>query len=164
MKRSAGILLYKKENNRYLVLLAHFGGPYWENQDIGAWSVQKGIVEKNEKVLTAAKREVEEETNLKIENDISFLASKKVAKNKLAIMFYSYYDGDISSFKSNTFKLEWPKNSNKIEEFPEMDKIKWFTLEEAKKYIHSSQRFFINRLEEKLRKGETNDRYISNLL
>ena len=55
-------------------------------------------------------------------------------------------------------------NSNKIEEFPEMDKIKWFTLEEAKKYIHPSQRFFINRLEEKLRKGETNDRYISNLL
>lgn len=41
MKRSAGILLYKKENNRYLVLLAHFGGLYWEKQDKGAWSVQK---------------------------------------------------------------------------------------------------------------------------
>lgn len=64
MKRSAGILLYKKENNRYLVLLAHFGGPYWEKQDKGAWSVQKGIVEKGEKVLSAAKREVAEEAKI----------------------------------------------------------------------------------------------------
>ena len=47
MKRSAGILLYKKENN------------------------------------------------LKVTNEIYFLASKKVVKNKLAIMFYSYYDGEI---------------------------------------------------------------------
>ena len=80
MKRSTGILLYKKENDNFLVLLAHFGGPYWEKKDKGAWSVQKGIVEDGEKVLTAAKREVEEETNLKIVNDIYFLASKKVTK------------------------------------------------------------------------------------
>ena len=154
MKRSAGILLYKKENNRYLVLLAHFGGPYWEKKDKGAWSVQKGIVEDGEKVLTAAKREVEEETNLKIVNDIYFLAAKKVAKNKLAIMFYSYYDGGISNFKSNTFQLEWPKNSSKIEKFPEMDKIDWFTLDKAREYIHPTQRFFIEKLEEKIKNGE----------
>ena len=154
MKRSAGILLYKKENDNFLVLLTHFGGPYWEKKDKGAWSVQKGIVEDGEKVLKAAKREVEEETNLKIVNDIYFLASKKVTNKQLAIMFYSYYDGDISNFKSNTFQLEWPKNSNKIEEFPEMDKIYWFTLDKAKEYIHPTQRFFIEKLEEKIKKGE----------
>ncbi|HIR48782.1 MAG TPA: NUDIX domain-containing protein [Candidatus Faecimonas gallistercoris] len=154
MKRSAGILLYKKENDQYLVLLTHFGGPYWEKQDKGAWSVQKGIVEKGEKVLDAAKREVEEETNIEVCNDIYFLASKKVTKNKLAIMFYSYYDGDISNFKSNTFQLEWPSKSNKIVDFPEMDKIEWFTLKDAKEYIYPVQRFFIERLEEKLKKGE----------
>lgn len=154
MKRSAGILLYKTEDNKHFVLLAHFGGPYWEKKDIGAWSVQKGIVEKGEKVLDAARREVEEETNLTITNDISFLASKKVKNNKLAIMFYSYFDGDIFDFKSNTFQLEWPKNSNKIEEFPEMDKIDWFTLEKAKEYIYPTQRFFIDKLEEKLMKGD----------
>ena len=37
-------------------------------------------IEDGEKVLTAAKREVGEETNLKIVNDIYFLASKKVTK------------------------------------------------------------------------------------
>lgn len=154
MRRSAGILLYKKESNKYLVLLTHFGGPYWEKKDKGAWSIQKGMVEKDEKVFFTAKREVEEETNLRISNDIYFLASKKVTKNKLVIMFYSYYDGDISSFESNTFQLEWPRKSKKMVEFPEMDKIKWFTMEQAKEYIHPTQRFFIERLEEKLMEGE----------
>ncbi len=151
MKRSAGILLYKKEREQYFVLLAHFGGPYWEGCDQGAWSVQKGIVEEGENVLAAAKREVAEETNLQIGNDIHFLAAKKVAKKKLAIMFYTYYDGDISSFKSNTFQLEWPKNSKKFVDFPEMDKVQWFSLDDAKDYIHPTQRFFIERLEGKLR-------------
>ena len=91
MKKSAGILLYKKEKEQIMVLLAHFGGPYWENKDQGAWSVQKGIVETKEKVIDAAKREVEEETNICINNPIDFLASKKVSKNKLAIMFYAYF-------------------------------------------------------------------------
>lgn len=39
MKRSSGILLWKKENNQYYVLLTHFGGPYWDKLDKGAWSV-----------------------------------------------------------------------------------------------------------------------------
>ncbi len=149
MKRSAGVLLYKKEKDEYFVLLAHFGGPYWQNQDKGAWSLTKGIVEENESVLAAAKREVEEETNLKVSSDIFYLASKKVSRNKLVIMFYAYYDGDLSCFKSNTFSLEWPKNSNQTKEFPEMNEIRWFSLKEAKEYIHPTQRFFVERLEEK---------------
>lgn len=112
--------------------------------------VQKGIVETKEKAIDTAKREVQEETNLLINNSITFLTSKKVSKKKLAIMFYSYFDGNISNFKSNTFKIEWPKNSNQMKEFPEMDKLKWFTITEAYNYIHPSQKFFIGKLEEKL--------------
>ncbi len=150
MKRSAGILLYKKENNEIFVLLAHFGGPYWQNKEIGGWSLQKGVVEECEKILTAARREVAEETNLKISDEIFYLASKKISRKKLVIMFYSYFDGDLSNFKSNTFWLEWPKHSGQLVEFPEMDQIRWFSLREAKKYIHPTQRFFLERLEEKL--------------
>lgn len=150
MKRSSGILLWKKENNQYYVLLTHFGGPYWDKLDKGAWSVQKGLVESNEKVLNAAIRESSEETNLILNNKIDYLASKKVSNNKLVIMFESYFDGDIFNFKSNNFTLEWPPKSGSIKEFPEMDKIKWFTLEEALTYINPSQTFFIKRLKEKL--------------
>ena len=41
IKRSAGILCYKFEDNNVKVLLCHFGGPYWENIDKGAWSIPK---------------------------------------------------------------------------------------------------------------------------
>lgn len=150
MKRSAGILLYKKEENEIFALLAHFGGPYWQNKDIGGWSLQKGIVEDGEKIVTSARREVREETNLQIPEEIRYLASKKVSKHKLVVMFYTYFDGDLSSFKSSTFQKEWPKNSGQMKEFPEMDQIRWFSLRDAKKYIHPTQRFFLERLEEKL--------------
>ena len=78
MKRSAGILLYKKEENEIFVLLALFFVPYWQNKDIGGWSLQKGIVEEGEKIVTSARREVREETNLQIPEEIHYLASKKV--------------------------------------------------------------------------------------
>ncbi len=151
MKRSCGILLWKKKNNEYYVLLTHFGGPYWEKINEGAWSLQKGLIEAKEKVYDAAKRESFEETNLSLPNTINYLASKKISNKKLAIIFESYFDGDISNFKSNTFKVEYPKASGIIKEYPEMDKIAWFSLEDAKRYINKSQLFFINRLETMLK-------------
>jgi len=151
VKKSAGILLYKKEKDEIYVLLTHFGGPYWEKQEEGAWSLQKGLVEEKESVFAAAKRETQEETNLTLENEITYLGTKKVSKHKLVIMFMSSFTGDISCFKSNTFQLEWPKNSGKIKEYPEMDKISWFTLREAKKYINKTQTYFLDKLEEKLK-------------
>lgn len=104
-----------------------------------------------------AKREVGEETNLLLDKPINYLASKKVSNNKLVIMFESCFDGDISNFKSNTFELEWPIKSGKIQNYPEMDKIKWFTLEEALEYINSSQVFFIKRLAEKITSMKENN-------
>lgn len=154
MKRSSGILLWKKENDKYYVLLTHFGGPYWEGIDKGAWSIQKGTVEQGEKIIDTAKRESFEETNLYIENDIKYLATKKVSRKKLVTMFESYFDGSIDNFKSNTFELEWPINSGIINEYSEMDKIKWFSIKEAKEYIHSSQLFFMSRLEDKIKQEE----------
>lgn len=148
MKKSVGILLYKKEDDKYYILLSHFGGPYWKNIDKGAWSLQKGLVENNEKILETAKREVSEETNIDITGSIEYLATKKVSNNKLVIMFMSYFDGDINDFKSNEFELEWPKYSGIIKKYPEMDKVKWFSIEEAKEYINKSQLFFINRFEQ----------------
>ncbi len=36
MKTSAGILLFKKENNDLYYFLVHPGGPFWKNKDEGA--------------------------------------------------------------------------------------------------------------------------------
>ena len=77
MKRSAGVLVYKREDNDIKILLCHFGGPYWEGIDIGAWSLSKGEVGEGEDVIFTAKREFREETNLDINTPVFYLGSKK---------------------------------------------------------------------------------------
>ena len=149
MKRSAGILVYKIEKNNIKVLLCHFGGPYWENTDIGGWTLSKGEVNNGEKVLETAKREFIEETNLNLTAPIDYLGTKKISRKKLAIMFYTNSDFELSNCKSNTFELEFPKGSGNIKSFPEMDKYEWMNLNDAKKKIIKNQLYFLNKLEAK---------------
>jgi predicted NUDIX family NTP pyrophosphohydrolase len=69
-------------------------------------------------------------------------------------MFYTKTDLDISNCKSNTFEIEYPKGSGVIGKFPEMDKYEWMDIDTARVKIVGSQLFFLNRLEEKVRKEE----------
>ena len=154
MKKSSGILAYKIEDNIIKVLLCHFGGPYWENTDVGAWSIPKGLVEKKEKIIEAAKREFKEETNLNLKTNIEFLASKKISNKKLVIIFYTNSDFDLSNCQSNTFELEHPEGSGIIQTFPEMDKYEWMPMDKAKGKIIPNQLFFLNQLELKLRSNK----------
>ena len=62
IKRSAGILLFRRIHGSAQVLLIHPGGPYWRRKDEGAWSIPKGLFDKGEEPLSAAKREFLEET------------------------------------------------------------------------------------------------------
>jgi predicted NUDIX family NTP pyrophosphohydrolase len=64
---SAGILAYRTTNCGSLeVLLAHPGGPFFENKDEGVWSVPKGLVEEDEEPREAAIREFGEETGVEL--------------------------------------------------------------------------------------------------
>ena len=152
MKRSAGILVYKIEENSIKVLLCHFGGPYWENIDIGGWSLSKGEIDEGEKAIDAAIREFKEETNLDVTTPINYLGSRKASRKKLNIMFYTNSDFNLDNCKSNTFDLEFPEGSGKIETFPEMDKYEWMSIKEAKQKIIKNQLYFLNRLELELNK------------
>ena len=153
MKRSAGVLVYKREDNDIKILLCHFGGPYWEGIDIGAWSLSKGEVVEGEDVIFTAKREFREETNLDINTPVFYLGSKKVSRKKLAIMFYTEADYNLDNCHSNTFELESPRGSGIIKKFPEMDKYEWMSIDKAKEKIISNQLYFINKLEEKINNG-----------
>ena len=44
-KRSAGILLYRRDGGEVELLLVHPGGPYWAKRDLGAWTIPKGEIE-----------------------------------------------------------------------------------------------------------------------
>lgn len=152
MKKSAGILMYKRENDKIKVLLCHPGGPYWEGTNLHSWGIPKGELDGDERVIDAAIREFKEETNLKVtKDDINFLASKKVSNNKLVIIFMKEQDYDLANCHSNTFPLEWPKNSGIVKDYPENDKYEWIDLEEAKELIFDRQQSFLDKLAEKLK-------------
>jgi predicted NUDIX family NTP pyrophosphohydrolase len=54
---SAGLLMYRFQEGKLQVLLAHPGGPFFKNKDEGAWTIPKGEIEPGEDLLEAAKRE-----------------------------------------------------------------------------------------------------------
>jgi len=60
--QSAGLLLSRGHATDLEVLLAHPGGPFWQNKDDGAWSIPKGLIGADEVPLSAARREFAEET------------------------------------------------------------------------------------------------------
>ena len=155
LKKSSGILVYKKEDNKIKVLLCHFGGPFWEGKDKGAWAIPKGEFTNDEEAIEAAKREFKEETNLDIDFKLKYLGSRKVSHRKLAIIFYGSRDYDLSNCYSNTFKMEFPRDSGIINEYPEMDKYEWMDISRAKEMILYNQLYFIEKLESVL--GDSND-------
>ena len=149
-KKSAGIILYRFHTNLPEVLLVHPGGPFWARKDLGFWSIPKGEFENNENALEAAKRELEEETGLRVTGD--FIELNPV-KQKSGKMVYAWaVEGNIipEEIISNTFEIEWPPKSGMKKTFPEIDQAAWFTLETAKIKILEAQIPLISELEAKL--------------
>jgi predicted NUDIX family NTP pyrophosphohydrolase len=148
-KTSAGILLYRR--NRIIeVLLAHPGGPFWKNKDLGAWSIPKGEIDENEDPLNAAKREFEEETGKKLNGKFVELTPVIQKNGKKVIAWAVEQDIDVRSIKSNLIEIEWPPKSGKKQSIPEIDKVEWFTLSEAKEKIIAAQAGFIEELISKI--------------
>ncbi len=152
MKRSAGILPYKIENNELKVYLEHPGGPFWEGKD--KWSICKGEYS-DEKAIDAALREFNEESGFQVEaRDLEFLGSQKLnSVNKLISIFIIKADLDVTKMKSNTFKLEYPLGSGIINEYPEMDEGRWFNIAEAKEKVFKGQEKILEKLEERYNNG-----------
>jgi predicted NUDIX family NTP pyrophosphohydrolase len=61
---SAGLLMYRIDDGNLQILLAHPGGPFFQNKDEGTWSIPKGEPETDESLLVAVQREFEEETGV----------------------------------------------------------------------------------------------------
>ena len=75
MKRSAGILLFRRTHGETEVLLVHPGGPFWAGKDVGAWSIPKGEFVAGEDALSAAIREFKEETGCSVSGDFIFCST-----------------------------------------------------------------------------------------
>lgn len=148
-KLSAGLLLYRRSAAGAVeVLIAHPGGPFWARKDDGAWSIPKGEYGDDEDPWLAAQREFAEELGLAVPDGPRIdLGSVKQAGGKTVTAFAVRGDLDITDARSNTFEIEWPKGSGKLREFPEVDRVGWFSVAQAHEKLLKGQRPFLDRLQ-----------------
>ncbi len=145
-KRSAGLLLYRKRDDRLEVLLVHPGGPFWAKKDDGAWSIPKGEYAEGEEPLAVARREFAEELGTPaIAGAFADLGEIVQAGGKRVRAFAAEGDFDVETFRSNTFEMEWPPRSGRMQSFPEVDRAEWFSLAEAQSKILVGQKPFLDR-------------------
>jgi predicted NUDIX family NTP pyrophosphohydrolase len=148
-KRSAGILLHRTRDNAREVLLVHPGGPFWAKKDAGAWSIPKGEYEDGEDARACALREFGEEIGSAApEGELVDLGEVRQKSGKVVAAWALEGDADADDIASNTFALEWPPRSGKTQEFPEIDRAQWFSLDEARERILPAQAPLLDRLVE----------------
>ncbi len=139
-KQSAGLLMYREVSGGLEVLLVHPGGPFWVGKDEGAWSIPKGEFGDGEAPVEAAKREFEEETGVAPPGGVFVpLAPVRQPSGKIVHAWALSGDFDVAALRSNMFSLEWPPHSGRRQEFPEVDRAAWFSLENAKGKIAKGQ-------------------------
>jgi len=150
VKRSAGIVLFRhRPGGGVEVLLGHMGGPYWARKDVGAWTIPKGEVEPGEEPLDVARREFREEIGSPVPpGDITDLGEIRQAGGKTVRAWAVEGDLAASAIVSNTFELEWPPKSGRMQSFPEIDRAAWFDLATAAERIVVGQRTFLDRIAE----------------
>jgi len=146
-KLSAGLLLYRITDGVVEVLIGHPGGPFWARKDEGAWSIPKGEYVEGEDPWTVAQREFEEELGKAPPHGprIDF-APLRQPSGKVITAFAVRGDLDLEGTVSNTFPLEWPKGSGNVREYPEIDRVGWFSVAEANAKLLKGQRPLLDRL------------------
>ena len=155
-KKSAGILLYRLQNQKMEVMLVHPGGPFWAKKDLGVWSIPKGEFDDSEDALAAAKREFEEELGKKAPaEEFLELTPVKSKSRKIVYAFAAEQDFDTKNIVSNLCWIDWPPHSGKRLEIPEVDKAEWFDVDTAKKKIVSYLLPLIDELVEMLNTSRT---------
>jgi predicted NUDIX family NTP pyrophosphohydrolase len=144
---SAGLLLFRRPCGELEVYLAHPGGPFWEDRDLGAWTVPKGLVERGEDPLATAVREFEEETGIRPEGPFVPLGSVRQKAGKLVHAWAWEGEADARRVRSNTMRVEVPRGSGRWLTFPEVDRCEWFDAERAREKINPAQAELIDRLQ-----------------
>ena len=151
-RTSAGILLWRRADGGGVEVLAgHMGGPFWARKDDRAWSVPKGEHGPDEDPLAVARREFREETGSPVPAAALVpLGQVRQSGGKVLTVWAGEGDLDASATTSNTFELEWPPRSGRVQEFPEIDRAAWLPLDLARRKLVAGQVPLLDRLAEHL--------------
>jgi predicted NUDIX family NTP pyrophosphohydrolase len=139
-------MMYRRRSPSLEVFLVHPGGPFFAKKDLGAWTIPKGEYLEGELPLEAAKREFQEETGFPVPETFLDLGSIKQAGGKIVAAWAFEGDCDPAKMISNHCEVEWPPRSGRLIEIPEADRGAWFSIDEAKEHIKSTQIPLIDRL------------------
>jgi len=151
VKRSAGLLMFRRKNEDVEVFLVHPGGPFWAAKDAGAWMIPKGEYTGDEEPLDAAQREFREETGFEPRGEFIDLGVVRQNGGKLVTVWAFEGDCDPAKLVSNLCMVEWPPHSKRVIEVPEVDRGAWFTLLAARSAILKSQSPFLDAFLTKVR-------------
>jgi predicted NUDIX family NTP pyrophosphohydrolase len=145
---SAGILLWRRRQTGIEVLLGHPGGPFFAKKDAGVWSVLKGEPDVGEADMELlARREFEEETgHVPPDGPTIDLGEIRQAGGKVVRCWALEGDLDPADAVSNSFEMEWPPRSGRVQGFPEIDRVAWFEPAVARTKINAAQAAFLDRL------------------
>ena len=147
-RTSAGILLWRRREGRLEVLLAHQGGPFWVEKDFGHWTIPKGEMEPGEELVRVARREFAEETGFEVpDGPLVDLGQIRQKSGKVVVGWAVEGNLDPSTAVSNTYDMEWPPHSGVVRTFPEIDRVEWFELDEARRRLKAAQAPFLDRLQ-----------------
>lgn len=149
-QKSVGLLIFRRRNGKVEVLLVHPGGPYWRKKDAEAWQIPKGLIEAGEDAASAARREAEEELGTAIAGDAAALGEIKQAGGKIVEAFAVEADFDPATLHSNSFEMEWPPRSGRMQSFPEVDAARWFDIDSAQDMMLASQLPLLERLSDRI--------------
>jgi len=146
--------MFRRRGGDLEVFLAHPGGPFFRNKDLGAWSIPKGEIDPGEDLFRAAIREFEEEIGEAPAGN--FLSLGEVVQKGGKVVHAWAFEGDREEgrpIRSNAFTIELPPGSGRLRSFPEVDRAGFFPLAEARRKIHPAQEAFLDRLAELLGRG-----------
>ena len=151
MAHSAGIIPYKFEDGEIKFFLGHPGGPTNEHRNY--WALLKGGIENGEEPEDTAIREFQEESGIRLEEDevkerMWLVGTIKQREGKL-VTAYALEVDDIDCEKCFS-------NMVSGEDFPEMDRYAWFTIDEVVGVVSASNRWFYREIMSKLGINEDN--------
>ena len=141
--RSAGLLPYRLRGN-VEVMIAHPGGPFFAGRDKGAWSIVKGMVEKDEDDRQAAIREFEEETGWEAPTEGWVSLGETVLRSRKVVVAWAVErDYHPAILDPGMFQMHGRS-------YPEIDRVEWMNPDLARVKLNGAQSVFIDRLEHHL--------------
>ena len=142
--------MYRKRAGALEFLLVHPGGPFFKGKDAGTWTIPKGEIEKEEDGLATARREFEEETGFPAHGQFLELTPIRQKSGKVVRAWAFEGDCNPGTLKSNTFEMQWPPRSGRMQAFPEVDRAAFFGVDAAKDKINPAQLPLLEELARKL--------------